>query len=89
MPSFVLNGAADTDLTTKPKRLANWHMKATSAAVVLLRNGSASGDIVVPIRIPTDASASMAYSMPDGLLFPGGLFVDWVSGAIVGSVTLE
>ena len=80
---------ADTDLTTKPKRLASWHFRATAAAVVNFRNGSVSGDIVIPINIPLDGSAGQGYHVPEGApLFPLGLFVDVVSGTVVGSVDL-
>lgn len=82
---------ADTDLTGlgKGKRLAAWHFDCTVAAgEILLRNGSVSGDIVIPIRIATNASAGQAYSGPEYILFPQGLFVDVVSGTIRGSVEL-
>jgi hypothetical protein len=80
----------DTDLTTKPKRLANWHFAETAGAVaqVLLRNGSASGDIVARINLAASTSASQAYSGPEFLCFPGGLYVDVLAGTVVGSVDL-
>lgn len=88
MPIFTVT--ADTDLTTKGKRLASWHFDCTGVAgEVLLRNGSVTGDIVVPIRIAVGASAGQSYDMPEGLLFPLGLFVDVVSGTIRGSVDLH
>jgi hypothetical protein len=80
---------ADTDLTTKGKKVASWHFDCTVAAgEILLRNGSVSGDIVVPIRIAVGASAGQSYDMPTGLYFPNGLYVDVVSGTIRGSVDL-
>lgn len=81
---------ADIDLTAKPKRLMNWHFAETAAAVaqVLLRNGSVSGDIVARINLAASTSASQAYSGPDYLFFPAGLFVDVLAGTIVGSVDL-
>ena len=90
MPTFPV--IADTDLTSKPKYLAAWHFRATgSAGVINLRNGSVSGDIVVPINIPVNTSDGQSYKAPGGyLLFPGGLFVDVVgAGSIVGSVDLR
>ena len=80
---------ADTDLTAKPKRLASWHFSNTvAAAVINLRNGSVSGDIVAQIQLAVNTSASQAYDLPTGLAFPLGLFVDVVTGTIVGSVDL-
>jgi hypothetical protein len=79
---------ADTDLTTKPKRVSAIHCSAGTAAVVNLRNGSVSGDIVVQLRIPANESKEVRYGPPRGLVFPAGLFVDVVSGTVVGSVDL-
>lgn len=79
---------ADTDLTTTgKKRLASWSFESTVAAGdIKLRNGSVSGDIVVTIRIAIGESKSESYDVP--LIFPGGLFVDVVSGTVVGAVDL-
>ena len=81
---------ADTDLTAKAKRLASWHFSNTvAAAVINLRNGSVTGDILIQIQLAINTSASQAYHVPEGaLLFTEGLFVDVVSGTIVGSVDL-
>lgn len=90
MAYYVFNSAADTDLTTKGKRLFAWHFSSGGgAAVVNLRNGSASGDILCQVQLVANASASQAYPAPRGLLFPLGVFVDWVSGAITGSVDID
>ena len=80
---------ADTDLTAKPKRLFNWHFAETAAAVaqVALKNGGTGGDIVARINLAASTSASQSYDRP--LLFPAGLYVDVLSGTIVGSVDLE
>lgn len=87
MPYFLVT--TSTDLTTKPKRLSAWHFRATAAAVVNIRDGSASGDIVVPINIALDTSAGQSYDSPEGsILFPNGVFVQVVSGTVVGSVNL-
>ena len=82
---------ADTDLTTKGKRLMSWHFAETAAAAaqLLLRNGGASGDIVARINLAASTSASQAYPAPHYLVFPSGLYVDVVSGTIVGSVDLS
>jgi hypothetical protein len=83
---------ADTDLTGagKGRRVASWHFAETAAAVaqVLLRNGSVSGDIVARINLAASTSASQAYSSPQYLHFPAGLFVDVLAGTVVGSVDL-
>jgi len=81
---------ADTDLTTKGRRLAAWHFRTTVAAgEINIRNGSVTGDIVVPIFLAINTSASQAYAMPQGLEFPAGVFVDVVTGTIVGSVDID
>ena len=60
-----------------------------SAGVINLRNGSVSGDIVVPINIPVNTSDGQSDEARRGcLVFPAGLFVDVVAGTIVGSVDL-
>lgn len=81
---------ANTDLTTKAKRLASWHFAETAAAVasVNLRNGSLTGDIVAQIKLAASTSASQAYPGPNHQLFPDGLYVEKVAGTIVGSVDL-
>lgn len=82
---------ADTDLTAlgKGRRVAAWHFDCTVAAgEILLRNGGSGGDIVIPIRIAVGASAGQAYSSPEYIVFPQGLYVDVVSGTIRGSVEL-
>jgi hypothetical protein len=81
---------ADTDLTTKPKRVMSWHFAETAAAVaqVLLRDGSVTGPIVARINLAASTSASQSYDAPHFLLFPAGLFVDVLAGTVVGSVDL-
>lgn len=83
---------ADTDLTAgKGKRVASWHFAETAAAVaqVLLRDGSVSGPIVARINLAASESKSETYSMPTGLVFPAGLFVDVLAGTVVGSVDIQ
>ena len=80
---------ADVDLTAKAKKLASWHFSNTvAAAVINLRNASVTGDIVIQIQLAIGTSASQAYSHSNQPFFPDGLFVDVVSGTIVGSVDL-
>ena len=42
----------------------------------------------IQIQLAINTSASQNYDLPEGLLFPAGLFVDIISGTIVGSVDL-
>ena len=83
---------ANTDLTTKPKKLKSWHFSNSHATIVgdiELRNGSATGDVVVKILLPAVSGfQSRAYSYPEGLIFPIGLYVKVNAGTIVGSVDL-
>ncbi len=81
---------ADTDLTGKGKRCYAWHISNTVAAgLVNLRNGSVTGDIVVQIQVAIGDSKSQVYPGPRGLVFPAGVFVDVVTGTIVGSVDID
>lgn len=60
---------------------------ASSASVVNIYDGlSASGTIVFNLQIPQNET-SMFYS--DGIAFNTGVFVDVVSGSVVGSVFVE
>lgn len=81
----------DIDLTAKGKRLASWHFTETSDAAVaqvLLRNAGSGGDIVARINLAISGSKSQSFSAPQYLTFPGGLYVDVLSGSVVGSVDL-
>ena len=77
------------DLTAKGRRLYSWHFRATAAAVINIRNGTVSGDIVVPINLAITTSASQSYNDPRGLTFPAGVYVEVVSGTVVGSVDVD
>jgi len=81
---------ATTDLTTKGKRLLSWHFEETAAATaqVLIRNGSVSGDIVVPIRLAASDSKGGAYAPVPGFVFPNGVYLHVVSGAVRGSLDI-
>lgn len=81
---------ANTDLTTKGKRLYSWSFSNTVAAgVINLRDGGVAGPIVVQIQLAIGASQAMAYDGTRGLLFPNGPFVQVVSGTVVGSVDVD
>jgi hypothetical protein len=86
---------ASTDLTGLKQgasRVASWHFSNTGvAATIRLRDGGASGSIVAVINLgvgsTTPVSAALSYSYPF-LRFPAGLYVEVVSGTVVGSVDL-
>jgi hypothetical protein len=88
-------GPFNVDLTGagKGKRLDSWHMATTSATVgqIHLRDGSVSGPLVARINLAGNSSASQSkkHYAPHLLMFPLGLFVEVVSGAITGSVDLR
>lgn len=86
----VVNATGNTDLTTKGKRVLSWHFEENAvtpaAARVLLRNGSATGDVIVPIRLAASDSKGGDYS--NGLGFPLGVFVEVVTGTVRGSVDI-
>lgn len=84
-------GAANVDLTGigKGKRVISWHFSnVTAAAVINLRDGSASATRYIQIQLPINSFASQAYGQQAAPLFPNGVFVEIVSGTIVGSVDL-
>ena len=81
---------ASVDLTTKGKALLSWHFEETAGAVarIALRNGSASGDVVVPIRLAASDSKGGAYGAAPGFIFPNGVYVEVVTGTVRGSVDI-
>lgn len=81
--------SADLDLTTRVFRVVGFHIAETAgaAAVVNLRNGSVTGDIFVQVRLPAIAGGnSIHHSFTTRAQFPKGLFVDVVSGTVVGAI---
>lgn len=92
MAYYVLTGA-DQDLTTKGKRLFMLCVTETAgaAAVVNIRNGSVGGDILLPLRFAavTGGSHTVLTFGHRGLLFPAGVFIDFVSGTVTGSVDID
>lgn len=87
MAYYLVTGS--TDLTTKGRAIASWHFRATAAAVVNIRNASVTGDIVIPINLALDTSDGQSYSVPGGCpIFPNGVYVQVVSGTVVGSVDI-
>ena len=65
--------------------LKGWAIRATSAAVVNIRDGGASGNIVVPLNIANGVST---HEKTD-IFFDNDIYVEVVSGTIVGSVFVE
>jgi hypothetical protein len=83
-------GAFNVSLVGKPKRLASWNLSAAGAQTVNMRDGSATGPIVIPLKLAAGTSAGQAYEVPQGCpLFTQGLFVEVTgAGALTGSVNL-
>lgn len=81
-----------TDLTTKEKRLLAWDFAENAgtpaAARVLLRDGGATGSIVIDIRLAASESKHAGYSLVPGRVFPSGVYVDVAAGTVRGSVEL-
>lgn len=89
MPAYPVT--ANTDLTTpgKGKRLRSWHFSNSGAAAVInLRDGSVTGTIQAQIQLAANTSSSQAYPIGSDMVFAAGLFVQIVSGTIVGSVDI-
>lgn len=89
MADYLVTGNTDLTAAGKGKRLCAWHFANTGAAAEInLRSGSVSGPIKAKILLAAGTSASQAYDNPETrLVFEDGLFVQVVSGTIVGSVT--
>ena len=84
-------GPVNVDLTGtgKGKRITSWHFSNTTAAAVInIRDGSVTGTRYIQIQLAVAASASQAYMQQSAPLFPNGVFVEVVSGTVVGSVDL-
>jgi hypothetical protein len=87
----VITFSADKDLTSAPRvgSVIGWHVTETAgaAANVALRNGSVTGPIIVNIRLPAVAGGNSVHvALARPALFPKGLFVDVVSGTVIGSI---
>lgn len=84
-------GPVNVDLTglNKGKRICSWHFSnVTAAAVINMRDGSVTGTRYIQIQLAIGSSASQAYSQQSAPLFPNGVFIEIVTGTIVGSVDL-
>ena len=80
---------ADTDLTAVCKRVAGFHITETAgaAAIVQLKDGGSSGQVVVDIRLPAVTGGNSIH-FSDGqrpLLFNKGLYVD-ITGTVTGTI---
>lgn len=89
---YTVTAATDLTGSGKGRRLLAWDFAENNGtpgvAQVLLRDGGASGTIVVQIELTADSSKHQAYPAPAGRLFPAGLYVDVAAGAVRGSVEL-
>jgi hypothetical protein len=77
------------DLTATVKRVISFFVSETAgaAAVVNFRNGSSTGAIFQQVRLPAVTggnSIHVVFAKP--LLLPSGLYVEVVSGTLVGGV---
>ena len=91
MALYAVTASVDLTGAGKGKRVASWHFSNTGAAAVInIRDGSVSGTRYIQIQLAaTTTSASQAYSLPGGApLFPAGVYVEVVSGTIIGSVDI-
>ncbi len=82
---------ADLDLTTSAKFLYGYSVRENAAtpaaATLLIRNGGATGDIVVAVELPADGSETVAFGHP--VRFPDGVYVDQAAGTVQGSVFVQ
>lgn len=77
--------------TTSPSSLVGFALRNTSAVVsaeVLLRDGDADGDIVIPLTLAPSESVRDWFG-PGGINLTHGLYVDVSAGAIDGAVFLR
>ena len=90
MPLFAVTGSTDLTGLGKGKRVVSWHFSNTGAAAVInLRDGSVSATRYIQIQLPaTTGYAALAYGQQSAPLFPNGVYVEVVSGTIIGSVDL-
>ena len=91
MALFAVTGS--TDLNGKGKRVVSWHFANTGvAATINIRDGSVTAtryiQICLPVGSTTPESKALAYGQQSAPLFPNGVYVEVLSGTIVGSVDL-
>lgn len=78
---------ADKIIRSSPVLVKGFSIGAAAASVVKIYDGtSASGPLVFSLEIPQNET-SMFYS--DGIAFNTGVYVDVVSGSVIGSVFVE
>jgi len=83
------SGTGDLDLTARGKSqlygiLVRESATTPAAATVLVRNGGATGDVVVPVELAANESKAIVFPHP--VRFPGGVYVDVAAGEVEGSV---
>lgn len=83
---------ASVDLTSKGRKVLSWDFAenagAPAAARVLLRDGGATGPIVIDIRLAASDSKHAGYSATPGRVFTAGVYVDVAAGTVRGSVDI-
>jgi hypothetical protein len=83
---------ADKDLTSAPRvgSVLGFHVAETTGVVatVELKNGGASGTVVITIKLPgVTGGNSVHFAANRPMLFPKGLYVDvTTAGAVQGSI---
>jgi hypothetical protein len=85
VPKFVAAGTADVQGHAARCKLAGFSWQATVAGVVVLRDGTGTGDPAI-ITIQMGANASAVETLPD-VMFSTGIFVDR-DGTVNNSLTL-
>ncbi len=90
MALFAVTGTVDLTGLGKGKRLASWHFSTTGAAAVInIRDGSVSATRYIQVQLAANTSASQAFMFANSRpVFPNGVYVEVVSGTVVGSVDL-
>lgn len=62
------------------KTLKNWHLSAAGTALVVRFCDGTSATPLFEVQVPINTSASQAYGV--GIVFPAGLHIELVSGAL-------
>ena len=82
-----VNFSADKLIRSIPSKITGFSIGASAAAVVNIYDGTSNaGTIVFNVRIPINETVMFAN---EGVLCSGGIYVDVVSGSVIGSVFVE
>ena len=78
---------ADKLIRSIPAKITGFSIGASAAAVVNIYDGTSnSGTIVFNVRIPINETVMFAN---EGVLCNSGIYIDVVSGSVIGSVFVE